>query len=109
MWQYRKIHLSQSPSKVKRVAKKLSWGALIIFLVASAACVLNLYQESQLPGAEQAALVSRKPLPADRLVALLYILSLLVAIVAFIAKAITESKEEELNRVSDKRPKKGKI
>jgi hypothetical protein len=86
------------------IAKRLMWAALIIFLIASAACAVNLYQESQLPGAEQAALVSKKPLPADRFVFLLYMLSLLVAVVAFFAKAIIEGKEEQLNRLSDKTP-----
>jgi cytochrome bd-type quinol oxidase subunit 2 len=104
MWQYRKIHLRRAPLKAKKVAKKLLWVALIIFLIASAACAVNLYQESKLPGAEQAALVSRKPLPKDWFVALLYMLGLLVAVAAFFAKAIIDGKEEQWDRLSNKTP-----
>jgi DMSO reductase anchor subunit len=109
MWQYRKIHLRRTPSKAKKIAKKLLWAALIIFLIATASCAVNLYQKSQLPGAEQAALVSKKLLPEDWFVVLLYMLSLLVAVAAFIAKAIAEDNEKQLNRVGDMKPKKGKI
>lgn len=108
MWQYRKIHLRRTTSKANRITKKLLWAALIIFLIASAACAVDLYRESQLPGAEQAALDSKKPLPKDLFIALLYMLSLLVAIAAFIAKAVIEDKEQ-LNRFDNKKPKKGKI
>jgi 4-hydroxybenzoate polyprenyltransferase len=103
MWKYRKIHLRRAPSKASKIAKNLLWAALIIFLIATGSCVVNLYQVSQLPGAEQVALVSRKPSPKDALVFLLYALSLGVAIAAFLAKAVLEGRDDQLNRLSDKK------